>query len=108
MVFRRQHLLILGTEVLGEAHKAEIQAVGHRGSWEAERIMGGTGGLGEAQKAEIKAAGTGHCGRLGGSWEAQRIVGGTGGLGEAQKAESQAVGHRGLWGAPRIMGGSHS
>lgn len=41
MVFRRQHLLILGTEVLGEAHKAEIQAVGHRGSWEAERIMGG-------------------------------------------------------------------
>ena len=70
--------------------------------------MGGTGGLGEAQKAEIKPAGTGHCGRLGGSWEAQRIVGGTGGLGEAQKAESQAVGHRGLWGAPRIMGGSHS
>lgn len=41
MVFRRQYLLILGTEGLGEAPKAEIQAVGHRGLWEAQRIMGG-------------------------------------------------------------------
>ena len=40
MVFRRQYLLILGTEGLGEAPKAEIQAVGHRGLWEAQRIMG--------------------------------------------------------------------
>ena len=71
MVFRRQHLLILGTEVLGEAHKAEIQAVGHRGSWEAERIMGGTGGLGEAQKAESQAVG--HRGL----WGAPRIMGGS-------------------------------
>ena len=35
----------------------------HRGSWEAERIMGGTEGLREAQKAEIKAGGTEDYGR---------------------------------------------
>ena len=77
MVFRRQHLLILGTEVLGEAHKAEIQAVGHRGSWEAERIMGGTGGLGETQgdwgrhrRLRARLWGTGDYGGHQGSWEA--------------------------------------
>ena len=84
MVFRRQHLLILGTEVLGEAHKAEIQAVGHRGSWEAERIMGGTGGLGETQgdwgrhrrlrsrlRVQDIVGGSEDRGRHRGSWEAQ-------------------------------------
>ena len=76
MVFTKQYLLIWGTEGLGEAHKAEIQTGGHRGLWEAQRIMGGTGRLGKAQKAEIKAGGTGHCGGHRGSW-AQRIVGGT-------------------------------
>ena len=45
---------------------------GHRGLWEAPRIVGGTGGLGEAHKAEIQAGG--HRGLSGGTKDHGRLT----------------------------------
>lgn len=67
----------MGTEGLGRHTRLRSKlwgtgdGGGHRGLWEAQRVMGGTGGLGEAQKAESQAVG--HMGL----WEAPRIMGGS-------------------------------